>query len=168
MLFRSFDLDGSGIELAALGSTESVYWDIDEDGFGEASGWISGGDGLLAIDLNSDGIINHHGELFGTGTTDGFTVLSAYDSNSDNVIDTNDTQFGDLLIWVDSDADGYSQSTELSSLSDLGITSINLNASLVDYDIAGNHITHESTFTINGQTQTVVDAWFAYDNTNSI
>lgn len=29
-------------------------------------------------------------------TTDGFTILSAYDSNTDNVIDVNDAQFGDL------------------------------------------------------------------------
>ncbi|PCJ99164.1 MAG: hypothetical protein COA45_06920 [Zetaproteobacteria bacterium] len=161
------DLDGQGIDLASVLGTGAVYWDIDQDGFGEKSGWISGNDGLLAIDLNADGVINDHGELFGTDTTDGFTVLSAYDSNSDNVIDLNDTQFGDLLVWVDANADGYSQSGELFSLTDLGITSINLNASLVDYDIAGNHVTHESTFTINGQTQTIVDAWFAYDNVNS-
>jgi len=30
----------------------------------EASGWITGGDGLLCIDLNSDGIINNQTELF--------------------------------------------------------------------------------------------------------
>lgn len=160
-----FDLDGNGIELVS--SANGVYWDIDQDDFIEKSGWISGNDGLLAIDLNADGIINDHGELFGDDITDGFTVLSAYDSNSDGAIDNSDTQFGDLLVWVDVNSNGYSESTELYSLSDLGITSINLNASLVDYDIAGNHISHESTFTINGQTQTIVDAWFAYDNTNS-
>jgi len=159
------DLDGSGIDLAS--TLNGVYWDIDQDGYAEKSGWISGNDGLLAIDLNSDGVINDHGELFGTDTTDGFTVLSAYDSNADNVIDISDTQFGDFLAWVDVNADGYSQSDELHTLTSLGITSINLNASLVDYDIAGNHVTHESTFTINGQTQTIVDAWFAYDNINS-
>ncbi len=161
------DLDGDGIELSSLDGNGSVYWDIDVDGFLEASGWIAGGDGLLTIDLNGDGVINDHSELFGTDTTDGFTILSAYDSNLDNVIDSNDTQFNDLLVWVDSNANGYSEGDELHSLTDLGITNINLNASLVDYDIAGNQITHESTFTINGQTQTVVDAWFAYDNANS-
>ncbi|PCI54061.1 MAG: hypothetical protein COB36_11180 [Alphaproteobacteria bacterium] len=161
------DLDGQGIDLVSVLGADAVYWDIDQDGFAEKSGWISGNNGLLAIDLNSDGIINDHGELFGTDTVDGFTVLSAYDSNVDNVIDVNDAQFADLLVWVDANSDGYSQSGELFSLTDLGITSINLNASLVDYDIAGNHVTHESTFTINGQTQTIVDAWFAYDNTNS-
>ena len=159
------DLDGLGIELSSV--LDGVYWDIDQDGFAEKSGWISGNDGLLAIDLNSDGVINDHGELFGTDTTDGFTILSAYDSNSDNIIDINDAQFNDLLVWVDVNSDGYSQSDELHSLTSLGVTDINLSASLVDYDIAGNHITHESTFTINGQTQTIVDAWFTYDNTNS-
>ncbi|PCJ99994.1 MAG: hypothetical protein COA45_04050 [Zetaproteobacteria bacterium] len=161
------DLDGQGIDLASVLGTGAVYWDIDLDGYGEKSGWISGNDGLLAIDLNSDGVINDHAELFGSLTTDGFSVLAAYDSNSDNAIDINDAQFNDLLVWVDANSDGYSQSGELFSLTDLGITSINLNASLVDYDIAGNHVTHESTFTINGQTQTIVDAWFAYDNANS-
>ncbi|MGH1378993.1 MAG: DUF6973 domain-containing protein, partial [Alphaproteobacteria bacterium] len=161
------DLDGNGIDLASVLGTDAVYWDIDQDGFAEKSGWISGGDGLLAIDLNSDGVINNHGELFGTDTTDGFTILSAYDTNTDGSIDVNDSQFSDLLVWVDANADGYSQSNELFSLTDLGITSINLNANLVDYYISDNHITHESTFTINGQTQAIVDAWFAYDNVNS-
>ncbi len=162
------DLDGNGIDLAAVDSNGAVYWDIDNDGFEEASGWIAGNDGLLAIDLNGDGIINDHSELFGTDTTDGFTILSAYDSNSDNLINASDADFNNLIVWVDTNADGYSDSDELHTLSDIGITSINLNASLVDYEIAGNHITHESTFTINGQTQTIVDAWFTYDNMNSI
>ncbi len=162
------DLDANGIDLASVTGSGAVYWDIDVDGYDEASGWIAGNDGLLAIDLNSDGLINNHSELFGTELADGFTVLSAYDSNLDNLIDATDTQFADLLVWVDANSNGYSESAELFSLSDLGITSINLNNSLVDYDIAGNHITHESTFTINGQTQTIVDAWFAYDNTNSV
>lgn len=51
------DIDASGtIELAALNETGSVMWDIDQDDFREASGWITGGDGLLCIDLNSDSL----------------------------------------------------------------------------------------------------------------
>ena len=162
------DLDGNGIDLAAVDSNGAVYWDIDNDGFTEASAWVSGNDGLLAIDLNGDGIINDHSELFGTETTDGFSVLSAYDNNGDGVIDVNDTQFGDLIVWVDANSDGYSDASELSSLSDLGITSINLNATLVDYEVAGNPITHESTFTINGQQQIIANAQLQYDNMNSM
>lgn len=161
------DLDGDGIELASVLGADAVYWDIDQDGYAETSGWITGGDGLLAIDLNGDGAVNGHGELFGTLDTDGFTVLSSYDTNTDSVINASDAQFGDLLVWVDTNADGVSQDTELHTLTELGISEIALNAALVNYDIAGNIITHESTFTINGQTRTIVDAWFAYDNTNS-
>ena len=162
------DLDGDGIELASVASTSAVYWDIDQDGFAEASGWISGGDGLLAIDLNADGVINDHGELFGTVTADGFSILSQYDSNADDLINVSDTQWGDLLVWVDENADGYSDVGELYSLDALGITEINLNATLVDYEIEDNSVTHESTFTINGQSQTIIDAWFAYDDMNTI
>lgn len=161
------DLDGDGVELTSLGSNP-VYWDIDQDGFAEASGWVAADDGLLAIDLNSDGMINDNGELFGTETTDGFSVLAQLDTNSDNKIDVNDTQFGDLRVWQDTNQDGISQSSELSTLSALNIESINLNATTVDYFSFGNHVTHESSFTFTNQTtHDVIDVWFNYDETNT-
>ena len=163
------DLDGDGVELTQMGGAGAVYWDIDLDGFGEDTGWITGGDGLLAIDLNADGIINDHSELFGdqTGSPNGFAALSAYDTNSDGFITSADTQFDDLLVWVDSNADGFSQDTELHTLDDLLITSIDLGYANVSYVIAGNEIKQESTFTIDGNTRDIVDAWFAYDNVNT-
>lgn len=164
------DIDGDGIELAALNGTGSVYWDIDLDGLGEASGWIAGGDGLLAIDVNADGIINDHSELFGdqTGSPNGFAALAAYDTNSDSAITSADAQFDDLLVWIDANVNGYSEADELHTLDDLGITSISLNYSNVIYTINGNEIKQESTFVINGQTRDVVDAWFTYDETNTV
>lgn len=163
------DIDGGGIELAALNGAGSVYWDIDLDGFGEASGWIAGGDGLLAIDLNADGVINDHAELFGdqTGSPNGFVALAAYDTNTDTAITSADAQFDDLLVWVDANANGRSEGDELHTLDDLGITSISLSYSNVNYTISGNEIKQESSFVINGQTRDIVDAWFAYDETNT-
>ena len=161
------DIDASGtIELAALNGVGSVMWDIDEDGFREASGWITGGDGLLCIDLNSDGVINDHGELF--GGTNGYVTLAAYDSNSSGTITSADAQFGSLRVWVDDNANGYSEASELHSLSSLGITSISTAYSNVSYEIEGNEIKYESTFVMNGNTYTSVDAFFAYDNVNTI
>lgn len=145
-----------------MNGTGSVYWDIDLDGFGEASGWIAGGDGLLAIDLNEDGVINDHAELFGnqTGSPNGFTALDAYDTSNDNYITNADTQFGDLLVWIDSNSDGRSQDTELHTLNSLGITSISTTYSNVNSTISGNTIKQESTFTINGNSRAIVDAWW--------
>jgi len=160
-----FDLDNDGIELTNLTGQNAVFWDIDIDGFAEKSGWITGGDGLLAIDLNSDGIINDHSELFGdqTGFSNGFDALAAYDSNSDGLITSADVDFTDLIIWVDG-GDAISVNTELYTLSQLGITSIDLGYTNVNYTIEDNEIRQESSFTINGQQNLLVDAYFQYND----
>lgn len=164
------DLDGDGVELVSLQSAGAVYWDIDVDGFAEASGWVGSDDGLLAIDLNNDGIINDSAELFGnqTGYENGFLALSAYDSNDDGVIDLSDSAWDNLIVWRDANSNGYSEDTELHSMSDLLITSIDLGYSNVATTIAGNDVLQESTFTINGNVNDVVDAYFKYSDLNSV
>ncbi len=167
------DLDGDGIELISLDNT-NIYWDIDQDGFAEASGWAAADDGFLAIDLNGDGVVSGHEELFGNLTTDGFTLLAVYDSNSDNVIDANDTQFDDLIVWRDLNQNGISEADEIFTLTDLGITSINLNAATPNnMEIEGHHISHVSTYTMTDQSgativRDIVDVWFDYSNVNTI
>lgn len=161
------DLGATGIDLAAVNTAGSVYWDIDNDNFAEASDWVGPEDGLLCIDLNDDGTINNHSELFGTATTNGYTILDGYDTNNDNYITSADTQFGDLLVWVDANSDGISQSGELHTLSSLGITSIRTTYSNVNYTIDGVQVKQQSDFTMNGVTRTSVDAWFAVDAANS-
>ncbi len=163
------DIAGTGINLTSV-NTSPVYWDIDVDGMREASGWIGAGSGLLAIDLDSNGKIDDHSELFGDqngSAANGFQALAAYDSNSDGVIDANDDQFADLLIWMDANGDGLTDAGELFTLTSLDITSINLNYSSVNYTLNDNVIRQQSTFTMNGQTHDIVDAWFTYDNTNT-
>lgn len=164
------DLTGSGIALTALDGEGSVYWDIDSDGYREASGWIGAGMGLLAVDLNANGVIDDHSELFGNqnGAANGFQSLAVYDSNNDDVIDANDADWSDLLVWVDANSDGVSQEDELFTLDDLEITSIDLNYSSVSYTINGNQIHQQSTFEMDGQTRDIVDAWFSYDKTNTV
>lgn len=163
------DIAGTGINLTNLNSAP-VYWDIDHDGMYEASAWIGAGSGLLAIDLDSSGKIDSQAELFGNqsgGAANGFQALAVYDSNSDGVIDSNDDRFDDLVVWMDANANGHSDDGELHTLSSLGITSINLSYTEVAYGLNGNSIRQESTFTINGQTHDIVDAWLEYSNTNT-
>lgn len=132
-----FDLDGDGIELASLTGPDAVYWDIDVDGFAEASGWVDGDDGLLAIDVNQDGVINDHSELFGNGAgfQNGFLALAAYDSNGDGLITSDDDDWDRLIIWQDANGDGVSQSDEMMSLNDWNITAIDLKAVNDNYQI---------------------------------
>lgn len=72
-----------------------------------------------------------------------------------------------MRVWIDANADGFSQSAELYTLASLGITSISTAYNNVSYQISGNDIKQESTFTMNGNSYTSVDAWFAYDPLNS-
>lgn len=161
-----FDLDGDGIELTT--TENGVMFDVDVDGVAEQTAWVGADDGLLALDRNGDGQITDRSELFGDtdGFEDGFQNLASYDTNADNVIDANDDIFGDLRIWQDIDQDGVSDEGELLTLAQIGIVSINLNASLPeDFYIEGNLISHISDFTFaDGSTGTVVDAIFNYDN----
>ncbi|MFA7275539.1 MAG: type I secretion C-terminal target domain-containing protein [Pseudobdellovibrionaceae bacterium] len=164
------DLDGDGIELTNLNSTAAVYWDIDADGFRNASGWVTGGDGLLAIDKNADGVINDNSELFGNSANfaNGFDALAAYDSNHDNVITSGDVQFVNLKVWVDTNGNGYSEGGELHTLDSLGITSITTTYTDTSTNNNGNIIEETSTFVQNGTTKSIVDAWFAYDTVNTV
>lgn len=165
------DLDGDGVELVALADSQT-YWDLDQDGFAEKSGWVQADDGLLAIDANNDGIITDHTELFGDAAQDGFADLRLLDSNSDNVINASDAAFDDLLVWRDLNQNGRSEANELFSLDDLNIVSINLNATQVLQTNAGHNVSHVSTYTVDDgvsgpQVLSIIDVWFGYDDTNT-
>ncbi len=111
-----------------------TYFDMDGDGFKEKTAWAENGDGLLAIDLNKDGIINNGSELFGnfsnlkdgTRAKDAFEALVQYDENADGVIDKNDSVYSELKIWKDN-GDGITQTGELINLNEAGVNSVALN-----------------------------------------
>jgi Ca2+-binding RTX toxin-like protein len=164
-----FDLDGDGIETTSLAGNNTVYFDHNHNGFAELSGWVTGGDGLLAVDLNEDGLINSGSELFGdqTSALNGFDVLKQYDSNGDKKITAEDAVWSDLKIWIDANEDGYSQANELNSLDALNITQIDLSYADVNTSTNGNTIKETGSFTINGNTRTVGDVYFAVDEMNT-
>jgi len=168
-----FDLDGDGIELVSLNNSD-VFWDLDQDGFAERSAWVDSDDGLLVVDLDGDGYIKSQSELFGDLMTDGFSILSDYDSNYDGVIDANDAQFSDLLIWRDINQNGIGGDSELFTLTELNITSIDLSAA-VQYQnfLDGNEVTHISSYTYDdgvnpAETRDVYDVWFQYDDRHTL
>jgi len=162
------DLNGNGID--TLNVSAGVKFDMLATGQKVNTGWVGGGDGLLALDRNGDGVIDSGAELFGSGTTladgnkatTGYQALGELDSNGDGTIDAKDAQFSNLRVWVDGNADGVSQADELKSLADLSISKLNLdakqNVSLNNGNFVGITSTYETT---DGATHAAADVWFA-------
>ncbi len=126
------DLGEKGIKLHNV--KNGVYFDLDNNGFAERTAWIDTEDGFLALDRNENGKIDNGGELFGDQvvlqdgsiSTSGFEALGELDENHDKVIDSEDSAFTSLLVWIDSDHNGKSKADELQALDKLGIISISL------------------------------------------
>ena len=126
------DLDGDGIETMTAGQYQGALFDHNKDGIRTATGWVKPDDGLLALDRNGDGIINNGGELFGDSTlladgsraAHGYAALVELDSNGDGKVDAADEKFADLRVWRDLNSDGISTASELFTLEELGIASL--------------------------------------------
>ncbi len=166
------DLDGDGFALT-ISANNDVYFDMDDDSYAEATSWIAdSSDGFLVRDLNSNGRIDGIGEMFGDQTTDGFTALRAYDLNEDGIINSSDAIWSTLKIWKDENFDGQTLTSELHTLSSLGITGINVGLSSIDTtDITGTNwlgvITDSSTVITTTGTLAIGNANFTVDQSNT-
>ena len=165
------DLNGDGVTL--LDRYAGARFDITGDGQMNATGWVGADDGLLAVDVNGDGVINGMSEVFsdafGDGHLNSLRALASLDSNADGVIDSGDERYDDILVWKDSNTDGVSASSELSGLSGYGISAIDLAAESTAENTAGNHIDARGTFVYDdGTTGTYVEATFGFSDSDSV
>jgi len=168
------DLDGNGVQ--TIGIQAGVKFDLFADGNSVRTGWVAGGDGLLVMDRNADGVINDGSELFGSSTTlasgqraaDGYVALRELDSNQDGVIDRNDFAFADLRLWVDGNSDGVNGSGELHTLDTMGVASISLDAVAGTQKDNGNLIGLTSTYQrTDGEIRAAADVWFVAGRSDS-
>ncbi|MEL0153286.1 MAG: hypothetical protein VW779_08695, partial [Halieaceae bacterium] len=53
-------------------------------------------------------------------------IAEVFDTNQDGVLDAQDERFDEFAVWQDHDSDGVTDEGELTSLTDLGIESIEL------------------------------------------
>ena len=118
----ALDLDGDGVETTTVET--GVYFDHDDNGFAEKSGWVGKDDGLLVRDINNNGLIDDGTELFGNNSvlsngqkaTNGFEALKDLDSNNDNVFDSSDTAWNQVKVWKDANQNGKVDEEELLTL----------------------------------------------------
>ncbi|MCA0012085.1 putative Ig domain-containing protein [Mesorhizobium sp. B292B1B] len=189
------DLDGDGLELTMRTGT-SARFDVDFDLYSERTAWAKPDDGMLARDINGNGVIDGGGELFGYGDTYGYSILAALDGNHDGIVDAADNgladfngdgivngsdTFGSLLVWQDFNGNLISEAAELKTVGQHGIVSFTLptagngaveigpNGEAVILDtINGNHVIGTSTFTrADGSTGTVGEVLFNIDDMNT-
>lgn len=103
-------------------------------------------DAWLVLDTNGDGVINDGSEMFGNMSPqptprlgqvkNGFLALSQHD-DGDGIVDNDDEVFMSLRLWQDGNHDGVSQSDELRTLPELGVTGISVDYS--EYRHADEH-----------------------------
>jgi hypothetical protein len=139
-----------------------VRFDINANGRRERVAWTNQSEeaGWLALDRNGNGLIDDGSELFGNATrksdgtraVDGFDALIDLDggpTRSDGTIDASDEVYSRLRLWVDRNHNGVSEPDELSSLSEAGISAINLAYSkLGRKDGHGNRFEYFGTFLV--------------------
>ncbi len=123
------DLDGDGLEARQARKARAMF-DMDGDGLADNTGWMAGGDGMLVIDRDENGVISAPSEISflseKAGAQSAWEGLAALDLTKDSKLSAADTGFGQLKVWIDRNGDGISQGDELKSLGDLGITEIGL------------------------------------------
>ena len=123
------DLDGDGVELAAL-EDSTAFYDINGDGYRERMAWASADDGFLAYDKDGDGVISAHDELSFVSYVEGAETdlegLAHFDTNGNGKLDSGDADWSKFRVWQDLDQDGVSDAGELRTLDEAGITEISL------------------------------------------
>ena len=158
----AIDLNGDGIHTIARADMQGSF-DLLGTGKAIQSGWLSKGDGFLAIDSNGNGNIDSVSELFGgTGKGSGFAKLASYDSNADGVVNALDAQFGSLLIWQDANSNGKTDAGELMSLKDAGVASLKVAYTELPFLDANQnlHLERSSVTMSNGKVADMTDVYF--------
>jgi hypothetical protein len=157
------DLSGDGLQLSTVATSDIVTKDA--NGVITRMAWVGPSNGILVTDRNGDGHYNTLNDISFIGDKAGAQTdlqgLAGWDTNGDGVIDSKDAGWSKLKVWVDKNQDGRVSSGELFSLSDLGITSVNLKGAPTGFtakDSSDTYVSNTTTFTrADGTTGTAYD-----------
>jgi hypothetical protein len=135
------DINGDGFSLTDAAG--GVDFDIAASGVPKRLAWTSrrSDDAWLVLDRNGNGVVDNGRELFGNFTPqppplpgeerNGFVGLAQLDKptnggNNNGVINNQDRVFSSLRLWQDKNHNGISEASELHTLPELGVATIDL------------------------------------------
>jgi hypothetical protein len=132
------DVDGSGFRLTS--QTDGVWFDFFDNGRKIKISWTANHstNAFLVLDRNGNNQIDNGKELFGnlspqptSAAANGFIALAEFDKpakggNNDGAIDAHDAVFPLLRLWQDANHNAISEPSELRSLPELGLASLDL------------------------------------------
>jgi hypothetical protein len=147
-------LNLSGEQVHTANATRSgATFDMFGNGTKIATGWTTTGEGFLVLP-SSDGTV-----ASAQNFVPSFSALAQYDLNHDGVINSSDAIYSQLRVWVNTAGDGVFRATDSHSLSDLGIASINLDATADPRYDNGNIVMQDGSFTYtDGRTGDIAQA----------
>lgn len=170
------DLAGDGFSFTAL--KNGVKFDIDGDGWKERTSWTAADsdESFLFLDRNRNGKVDGASELFGNSTpllsgetaNNGFQALFELDlrtgGNHNGYIDPGDDVYRRLRLWRDRNQDGKSTAAELTSLSEAGVTAIEVTYRVrAQRDGNNNWLRFLSAAYRGGRRIEAVDVFFIYE-----
>lgn len=123
------DLNGNGFEFVNVDDS-NVFFDVNGDGWRRRTAWVGQDDGLLAYDIDGDGKIDKPGEIsfarYQDGAQSDLEGLRAFDSNGDGRFTALDDKWAKFGVWQDANQNGVTDPGEFRTLTEMGITAVNL------------------------------------------
>jgi len=115
--------------------------DVNGDGYLDLTAWAGAQDGVLVWDKYADGLVHDNShyafaqypttyanglDALGKAPTDLSGLVKALDTNLDGLLNAQDAQFTEFMVWQDANQNGVSDAVQVRSLADWSITEINL------------------------------------------